>query len=62
MLSKLRRARGLFEREGIRVIPAPTDHEIVDCPFKLLDVVPDAEALEGSGRAMKEIVGAWAVR
>lgn len=58
----MRRARGFFEREGIRVIPAPTDHEIVDRPFKLLDVVPDAEALEGSGRAMKEIVGAWAVR
>lgn len=58
----MRRARGLFEREGIRVIPAPTDHEIVDRPFKLLDVVPDAEALEGSGRAMKEIVGAWVGR
>lgn len=58
----MRRARGLFEREGIRVIPAPTDHEVVDRPFRLLDVVPDAEALEGSGRAMKEIVGAWAGR
>lgn len=58
----MRRARRLFEREGIRVIPAPTDHEVVDRPFKLLDVVPDAEALEGSGRAIKEIVGAWAGR
>jgi len=55
-----RRARALFEREGIRVIPAPTDHEVVDRPFELLDVVPAAEALEGSGRAIKEIVGAWA--
>jgi uncharacterized SAM-binding protein YcdF (DUF218 family) len=58
----MRRARALFEREGIRVIPAPTDHEVVDRPFRLLDVVPDAEALEGSGRAIKEIVGAWAGR
>ncbi|NKE67695.1 YdcF family protein [Ramlibacter sp. RBP-2] len=58
----MRRARALFEREGIGVIPAPTDHEIVDRPFRLLDMVPDAEALEGSGRAIKEIVGAWAGR
>lgn len=58
----MRRARALFELEGIRVIPAPTDHEVVDRPFRLLDVVPDAEALEGSGRAIKEIVGAWAGR
>lgn len=58
----MRRARALFEGQGIQVIPAPTDHEVVDRPFKLLDVVPDAEALEGSGRAMKEIVGAGARR
>lgn len=58
----MRRARALFEREGIRVTPAPTDYEVVDRPFRLLDVVPDAEALEGSGRAIKEIVGALAGR
>lgn len=58
----MRRARSLFEREGIRVVPAPTDYEVVDRPFRLLDVVPDAEALEGSGRAIKEIVGAWGGR
>ena len=58
----MRRARALFEREGIRVTPAPTDYEVVDRPFRVLDVVPDAEALEGSGRAIKEIVGAWAGR
>lgn len=55
----MRRARALFEREGVRVVPAPTDHEVVSRPFRLLDVVPDAEALEGSGRAIKEIVGTW---
>lgn len=58
----MRRARALFEREGITVLPAPTDHEVVNRPFRLLDVVPDAEALEASGRAIKEIVGAWAGR
>lgn len=58
----MRRASGLFERAGIRVVAAPTDHEVVSRPFTLLDVVPDAEALEGSGRAIKEIVGAWAGR
>lgn len=58
----MRRARSLFERQGIRVIPAPTDHEVVNRPFRWLDVIPDAEALEGSGRAIKEIVGEWAGR
>ncbi|HWI81427.1 YdcF family protein [Ramlibacter sp.] len=55
------RARALFERQGLEVIPAPTDYEVVQRPFDLLQVVPDGEALEGSGRAIKEIVGALVV-
>jgi len=58
----MRRARALFEREGIQVIPAPTDFEVADWPLRLLDVVPDAEALEGSARAFKELVGQLAGR
>jgi uncharacterized SAM-binding protein YcdF (DUF218 family) len=53
----MRRARGLFERAGFEVVPAPTDYEVVQRPFRLLDVMPDTEALDGSGRAIKEIVG-----
>lgn len=58
----MRRARGLFERAGFEVIPAPTDYEVVHRPFRLLDVVPDTEYLDGSGRAIKEIVGRLAGR
>jgi uncharacterized SAM-binding protein YcdF (DUF218 family) len=58
----MRRARGLFERAGLEVIPAPTDYEVVHRPWHVLDVVPDTEALDGSGRAIKEVVGRLAGR
>jgi uncharacterized SAM-binding protein YcdF (DUF218 family) len=58
----MRRARGLFERAGLQVIPAPTDYEVVHRPWRVLDVVPDTEALDGSARAIKEIVGRLAGR
>jgi uncharacterized SAM-binding protein YcdF (DUF218 family) len=54
------RARQAFERAGVSVHPAPTDFEVIDMPFDLLRVLPDAGALQGSARAMKEIVG-WLV-
>jgi uncharacterized SAM-binding protein YcdF (DUF218 family) len=53
----MRRARGLFERAGFEVVPAPTDIEVARRPFEWRDLVPDAEALDGSARAMKEVVG-----
>jgi uncharacterized SAM-binding protein YcdF (DUF218 family) len=51
------RARRIFERAGFRVIPAPTDFEVIDMPFTIFRLLPDADALEGSARAMKELVG-----
>ena len=57
----MRRALGLFAAEGLQVIPAATDHEarqVSDWQVWL----PDAAALDGSGRALKEWVGAWAGR
>jgi uncharacterized SAM-binding protein YcdF (DUF218 family) len=56
------RARRLFEGAGLRVIPAPTDYEVIDMPLDLLQVIPDARALEGSARAIKEVVGIWTGR
>jgi hypothetical protein len=41
----------------LKVHPAPADHEIIDLPVDLLRVVPDADALEGSARAFKELFG-----
>lgn len=51
------RARRAFERAGLDVHPAPTDFEVIAVPFDLLRVLPDAAALSGSARAIKELVG-----
>lgn len=46
-----------FEHAGFRVTPAPTDYEVIPTPDHVLRWLPDGRALEGSGRAFKEIVG-----
>ncbi len=61
------RAVAIFEKQGIPVIPAPTDYNFVytdwkptgwrDWLFLVLDFIPDAGALELTTRTMKEYVG-----
>jgi uncharacterized SAM-binding protein YcdF (DUF218 family) len=51
------RACRIFERAGFKVIMAPTDFEIIEIPFTLLRLLPEASALDGSARAMKAIAG-----
>jgi uncharacterized SAM-binding protein YcdF (DUF218 family) len=51
------RARALFEGAGLAVIPAPADFEVIETPFSLLGLIPDTNALNGSSRAMKELLG-----
>lgn len=53
------RARAAFERAGLLVDPAPTDFEVIPMPFDLQGLLPDSGALNGSARAMKEMVGLW---
>jgi uncharacterized SAM-binding protein YcdF (DUF218 family) len=52
------RALATFRAAGFRAVPAPTDVEVVDrakpTPLRWL---PDAEALEGGTRALKEYLG-----
>ena len=55
------RARALFEAQGLDVVPVPADHEARH-HFALVDWLPDADALDGSARAMKELVGRWVGR
>jgi uncharacterized SAM-binding protein YcdF (DUF218 family) len=50
------RSRALFEAQGIEVIPAATDHEVTALPG-WRKWLPDTAALDGSSRAIKEIVG-----
>jgi uncharacterized SAM-binding protein YcdF (DUF218 family) len=53
------RAFWLFAGSGLHVFPAPTDFETVSVPFKIIRLLPDAEALENSSRASKELLGLW---
>jgi uncharacterized SAM-binding protein YcdF (DUF218 family) len=57
----MRRAVASFEKQGFTVIPAATDHE-VRSRFDWTSFLPSASALDGSGRAIKEIVGRAAGR
>jgi len=50
------RAKGLFQAPGLEVIPVATDHEVLSRPL-WRDLLPETSALDGSGRAIKEIVG-----
>lgn len=54
------RAMALFAAQGLQATPAPTDFEAIQSPPPgVLAWLPDAQALDGSGRAMKEMVGKW---
>jgi uncharacterized SAM-binding protein YcdF (DUF218 family) len=54
------RAMALFATQGLQVIPAPTDFEASQPPPPgILAWLPDAGALDASGKAIKEIVGRW---
>jgi uncharacterized SAM-binding protein YcdF (DUF218 family) len=59
----MRRAMAAFAAAGIDAVPAPTDFEAVPPrEMTVLDWLPDAGALEGSTRAIKEYVGYWVYR
>jgi uncharacterized SAM-binding protein YcdF (DUF218 family) len=51
------RAAASFIREGIQVIPAPTDLIAVQRPLTIGRFLPNAEALRESHKAVKEYVG-----
>jgi len=50
------RAKGLFEAQGLEVIPVATDHEVLSRPL-WRSLLPETGALDGSSRAIKEIIG-----
>ena len=55
------RAKGLFEAQGLEVVPVATDHEVLSRPL-WRNLLPETRALDGSSRAIKEIVGRLAGR
>ena len=57
------RALATFRATQLDVVPAPTDFEVTTVGERtLLDLLPDAEALQGSSRALKEYLGLWVYR
>jgi uncharacterized SAM-binding protein YcdF (DUF218 family) len=59
----MRRAQATFESAEVDVVPVATDYEVEAQPrWTLLDFLPDAGALEGSSRALKEYLGLWVYR
>ncbi len=46
-----------FRSNGMEIIPASTDAEVVPRPPQVMDWVPDAEALMDSTQAMHEVLG-----
>ena len=57
----MRRAVAHFEAVGLRVVPAVTDFE-ANQVSGVLGWLPDAGALDKSGRGLKELVGVWVGR
>ncbi len=56
----MKRARMLFERAGLEVVPAPTDYEMAytaEAPVEAKDFVPNADSLMKVSSAIKEWVG-----
>ena len=57
----MRRAIWHFEAVGLQVTPAATDPAVGAMPG-LLGWLPDAYALDASGRGLKELAGLWRLR
>jgi len=56
--SHMHRALATFRSAGIHAIPSPTDYRVVNQEeFTILSFLPDAEALAGTTRAVKEYLG-----
>jgi uncharacterized SAM-binding protein YcdF (DUF218 family) len=49
----------LFKRTKLKVIPAPTDFQVLHPPFTLSRLLPAADALRASTVAIKEYMGMW---
>lgn len=58
----MRRARLIFERAGLTVVPYPVDFQTDDSPLGVLDAVPTAEALRHTETALRELYGYWYYR
>ncbi|HID44813.1 MAG TPA: YdcF family protein [Chromatiaceae bacterium] len=51
------RARFEFDRFGLEVYPAATDYQVVESPQTVLDLLPQASALDSTTKSIKEYLG-----
>ena len=58
----MRRAKGVFEKLGMEVVPAATDYQVPEPDPSILDWMPDAEALMMTTLGVKEYLGWWVYR
>jgi uncharacterized SAM-binding protein YcdF (DUF218 family) len=56
------RAVALFEKEGLQVVPAPSDVRATGDPWRLARLLPTPEALKLTTLAVNEYVGYWGYR
>lgn len=55
--SHLKRAKKNFEREGIFVVPVPTDYIVQNGPKTIWTFFPSPDRIANSGRAIREYLG-----
>ena len=58
----MRRAKGVFEKLGLEVIPAATDYQVDGHEPNILDWIPDAGVLGLTTLGIKEYIGYWVYR
>ena len=58
----MRRAQSVFEKLGIKVVPAATDYQVLEPDPSILDWLPNAEALMLTTLGFKEYLGWWFYR
>lgn len=56
------RAVALFEKQGLTIIPAPSDPRATGGPWRLRSFLPGADALRQTTQALNEIVGFYGYR
>jgi uncharacterized SAM-binding protein YcdF (DUF218 family) len=52
----------VFEKLGIKVVPAATDYQVLEPDPSILDWLPNAEALMLTTLGIKEYLGWWFYR
>lgn len=53
------RAQAVFQKQGLRVNPFPSNYTALKQPFKLSDIIPELSTFVAWDKYLKEIIGYW---